>query len=143
MKLEQLSIFLENKAGRMAEVTKVLADAGINIMALALADTSDFGILRLVVSDTERAAELLKSAGFTVSRTVVVGVQMSDVPGGLNGILQALASHNINIEYMYPFVRCGRRHATMIFRLKKADEAIAFLRQQGIPLLDAAAINGC
>ena len=142
MKVEQLSIFLENKPGRMAEVTKVLADAGINIRALSLADTSDFGILRLIVNDTERAADLLKNSGFTVSRTKVVAVQVSDVPGGLNGILQTLSVHGINVEYMYAFVQCGGQNATMIFRFDKTDEAIDFLTKEGIPVLAAADING-
>ena len=84
MKVEQLSIFLENKAGRLAQVTKTLAEAGINIRALSLADTSDFGILRLIVNDTEKAINIMKEAGFTVGRTAVVAVEVDDKPGGLN-----------------------------------------------------------
>lgn len=97
MKVEQLSIFLENKAGRLAQVTKTLAEAGINIRALSLADTSDFGILRLIVNDTEKAINIMKEAGFTVGRTAVVAVEVDDKPGGLNNILEALSGQNVKI----------------------------------------------
>ena len=100
MKVDQLSIFLENRAGRLAEVTRILSETGVNIRALSLADTSDFGILRLIVSDFEKAKDALKAGGFTVGRTTVVAVEVPDHPGGLHGILEMLRSAGINVEYM-------------------------------------------
>ena len=127
MKVEQLSIFLENKAGRLAQVTKTLAEAGINIRALSLADTSDFGILRLIVNDTEKAINIMKEAG---------------LPGGLNNILEALSGQNVNVEYMYAFVQEGGGSATMIFRFDRIDQAIEVLKAKNIPIIPADRING-
>ena len=126
MKVEQLSIFLENKAGRLAQVTKTLAEAGINIRALSLADTSDFGILRLIVNDTEKAINIMKEAGFTVGRTAVVAVEVDDKPGGLNNILEALSGQNVNVEYMYAFA--ATKAAVIIFRFDAPDVAIEKLK---------------
>ena len=105
MIVEQISIFLENKAGRLVEVTRALAEAHINIRALSLADTSDFGILRVIVDDTEKAKMVLKERGLTVGRTNVVAVEVNDQPGGLDHILEVLSEKNINVEYMYAFVQ--------------------------------------
>ena len=134
MKVEQLSIFLENKAGRLAQVTKTLAEAGINIRALSLADTSDFGILRLIVNDTEKAINIMKEA--------VVAVEVDDKPGGLNNILEALSGQNVNVEYMYAFVQEGGGSATMIFRFDRIDQAIEVLKAKNIPIIPADRING-
>ena len=112
MKVEQLSIFLENKAGRLAQVTKTLAEAGINIRALSLADTSDFA------------------------------VEVDDKPGGLNNILEALSGQNVNVEYMYAFVQEGGGSATMIFRFDRIDQAIEVLKAKNIPIIPADRING-
>ena len=142
MKVEQLSIFLENKTGRLAEVTKALAGHNINIRALSLADTSDFGILRLIVDRTEEAKILLKETGFTVGRTHVVAVKVQDTPGGLHHVLTILAKHTINVEYMYAFVQRGGSHATMIFRFDRIEQAIEALMANNIPILDAGEING-
>lgn len=142
MKVEQLSIFLENKAGRLAEVTKTLKDANINIRALSLADTSDFGILRLIVDDTARAEAILKEAGFTVGRTAVVAVVVDDNPGGLHTILEILSEYAVNVEYMYAFVQKKGGSATLIFRFDRIDQAIEALKAKGIPIITADKING-
>jgi len=135
MHVEQISIFIENKFGRLAEVTRILGDAGINIRTLSLADTSDFGILRLIVNDTEKAKSVLKERGFTVSKTEVVAVEIPDRPGGLADILQALDADGINVEYMYAFVeRCGE-NAVMIFRFDETQKAIATLAARGFNVL--------
>ena len=105
MKTEQLSVFLENRAGRLAEVTHTLGEAGINIRALSLADTSDFGILRMIVCDHEKAKVVLKEKGFTLGRTSVVAVEVPDTPGGLDSVLQTVSKNGINVEYMYAFVQ--------------------------------------
>jgi hypothetical protein len=100
MKAEQISVFLENKSGRLAEVTDVLARAGINIRTLSLADRADFGILRLIVNDLEKAKQVLKDRGFTVGSTEVLAVEVPDRPGGMAGILDVLRDGSINVEYM-------------------------------------------
>ena len=100
MRVEQLAVFLENKAGRLAEVTEILEATGINIRALSLADTSDFGVLRMIVDDTVSAGEALKNGGFTVAVINVVAVEVSDQPGGLHQILKLMATSGVNVEYM-------------------------------------------
>ena len=135
MKVEQLSIFLENKAGRLAEVTHALNAARINIRALSLADTSEFGILRLIVDDHEKAKAVLKEQGFTVGRTSVVAVQVEDRPGGLDSILQLLSDKGINVEYMYAFVQAGSESATLILRFDKTDQALDVLAEKKIPII--------
>jgi hypothetical protein len=135
MKVEQISIFLENKSGRLAEVTDILARNDINIRALSLADTADFGIFRLIVNDPARATALLKEGGFTVGRNEVVAVVVPDRPGGLAGILGTLQGKGINVEYMYAFVQKSEGNAVLIFRFDNADKAIEVLRQSGVSIL--------
>jgi hypothetical protein len=138
MKVEQISIFIENKSGRLAEITRVLGEAGINIRALSLADTSDFGILRLIVNDGAKATAVLKENGFTVSKTEVVAVEVPDRPGGLAAILQTLDLEAINVEYMYAFVeRCGG-NAVIIFRFDETDKAIATLKAHNFNMLEGS-----
>jgi len=136
MKVEQISIFIENKSGRLAEITRILGDAGINIRALSLADTSDFGILRLIVNDVDNAKAVLKEKGFTVNKTEVIAVEVPDQPGGLSAILQTLDADQINVEYMYAFVeRCGG-NAVIIFRFDETDRAIAALMKSNVNILE-------
>jgi len=135
MKVEQISILLENRAGRLTDVTKVLSEAGVNIRALSLADTSDFGILRLIVTDHERAKKVLKENGFTVGRTSVVAVEVDDRPGGLHHILELLSNSRINVEYMYAFVQQSGKNAVLIFRFDRTDQAIEILQQNGIKII--------
>lgn len=138
MKVEQISIFIENKSGRLAEITRVLGEADINIRALSLADTSDFGILRLIVNDGQKASSVLKEKGFTVNMTEVVAVEVPDRPGGLSAILQTLDREAINVEYMYAFVeRCGG-NAVIIFRFDETDKAIAVLKSQNFNILEGS-----
>ncbi len=142
MKVEQISIFIENKSGRLAEVAAVLGEAGVNIRALSLADTSDFGILRLIVNDRNLAMETLKNKGFTVSKTEVVAVEVPDQPGGLSSILQVLDNESINVEYMYAFVeRCGD-NAVIIFRFDETEKAIAVLGAKGFNMLQGERLYG-
>lgn len=137
MKVKQLSIFLENQSGRLAEVTGALGDAGINIRALSLADTSGFGILRLIVNDIEKARDVLHRKGFTVRETDVIAVEVPDKPGGLAGVLSALAREGINIEYMYAFVEKSSEDAIVIFRIENIEEGINALKAHGINVLSA------
>ena len=135
MKAEQISIFLENRAGRLEEVTRVLAEADISIRALSLADTSDFGILRLIVSDHEKAKKALKEGGFTVGRNSVVAVEVPDKPGGLHSILSLLCQNGINVEYMYAFVQQTKHSAVIIFRFDRTDQAIEVLTKNNIRII--------
>ena len=135
MNVEQISIFLENKSGRLAEVTSVLSEAGINIRALYLADTSDFGILRLIVNDAEKARQILKDHGFTVEKTKVVAIEVQDRPGGLSKILNTMKTEGINVEYMYAFVEKSGENAIVIFRFDEFEKSVDTLRQAGIRIL--------
>ena len=135
MKVEQLAVFLENKSGRLAAITKILSDNGINIRALSVADTADFGILRIIVDQTDKAKQVLKDAGFTVGMTDVVAVEVADRPGGLADVLAVLTQMEINVEYMYAFVEKSSQNAVIIFRFDDADTAIEVLQNAGIRIL--------
>ncbi|HEU20409.1 MAG TPA: ACT domain-containing protein [Deltaproteobacteria bacterium] len=135
MKVEQISIFLENKPGSLVDVTRVLRDANINIRALSLADTSDFGILRLIVNDIDTAEKALQSGGFTVRRTAVVAVEVPDRPGGLHSIVEIVSKNGINVEYTYAFVDRSGDNALIIFRFDRTDEAIDVLVKNGFTVL--------
>jgi hypothetical protein len=141
MKVEQISIFVENKSGRLAEVTAILAKSGINIRALSLADTADFGILRLIVNDTEKTVTLLKDNGFTIGRNEVVAVQIPDRPGGLAGILSALQGKGINVEYMYAFTQKSEGNAVLIFRFDEIDKAVDSLQKTGVRILSGEEVQ--
>ncbi len=140
MRVEQISVFLENKAGRLAEVTRILSEAGVNIRALSLADTSDFGILRLIVNDNEKAKEALKANGFTVGKTDVVAVEVEDRPGGLHKILDILRKAGINVEYMYAFVQQSGNNAVIIFRFDNLDEAVRVLTENGVTVINGSRV---
>ena len=135
MRVEQISVFLENKAGRLAEVTRVLSEANVNIRALSLADTSDFGILRLIVNDNDKAKSTLKEHGFTVGKTDVVAVEVEDRPGGLALILDILSKRQINVEYMYAFVQHSGKDAVMIFRFDDIEAAVKLLQENNVKVL--------
>ena len=142
MKVEQISIFLENKPGTLESATRTLRDANINIRALSLADTSDFGVLRLIVNDVEKAKKVLQDAGFTVGRTSVVAVEVPDRPGGLHGILEVVTKSGINVEYLYAFVERSGENAVMIFRFDAPDKAIEALKQNGLTVLPGSKLYG-
>ncbi len=135
MTAKQVSIFLENRAGRLADVTTLLGENGVNIRALSLADTADFGILRLIVNDPDKAVALLKKAGLTVRETDVVAAEVPDRPGGLAGLLRLLGAENINVEYMYAFVRSPAESAIMIFRFDDPARALEVLQRSGVRIL--------
>ncbi len=135
MKVKQISIFLENKSGRLAQVTKVLGENGINIRALSIADTTDFGILRLIVNDPDKAYQVLKQDGFTLSATDVIAVEVTDRPGGLAGVLQILDQAKINIEYLYAFLQKSSAAALVVFRVEQLEEAIKTLQESGTRIL--------
>ncbi len=141
MQLEQIAIFLENKAGRLAEITQILAEHGINIRAMSLADTADFGILRLIVNDTDRACQVLRDAGFTVGRTEVVVVAVPDRPGGLASVLNTLTEAELNVEYMYAFSQKSGDTGLLIFRIEDLDRARSVLQAAGHRLLSGEEVS--
>lgn len=142
MQAEQISIFVENKAGRLAEVARILAEADINIRALSLADTSDFGVLRLIVNDTAKGRDVLREMGFTVRRTQVAAVEVTDKPGGLLTVLDMLNEAGVNIEYMYAYAHPPGGNAVMIFRFDDMDKALDILQKGGVRILDGSELAG-
>ena len=137
MSIKQISVFVENKPGSLYALTAVLAQGQIDMRALSLAETKDFGIVRLIVNDVYKTTTLLKDAGYVHSLTPVVGVAIPDVPGGLNRVLQVLTDAKVNVEYMYAFLG-GKdvEHAYMIFRVEDEKAAEAALASRGIQVLD-------
>jgi hypothetical protein len=136
VKVKQISVFLENEAGRLADVTRSLGRNAINIRALSIADTSDFGILRLIVDKPEEAVSVLKDQGFMVSETEVIAVDIPDRPGGLADVLEILGREGINIEYLYAFIGSVSEKALVIFRVENCEEAMKILRENNIHVLD-------
>ena len=136
MKVEQISVFLENKSGRIAEVTGILADADVNIRALSIADTSDFGVLRLSVDDNQKAEEALKKQNITVGKTFVVAVEVEDKPGGLHRIMDILVKANLNVEYMYSFIKPNTKDAVMIFRFEQLDKAVTIFKENNVNVVE-------
>ncbi|NLT94619.1 MAG: ACT domain-containing protein [Clostridia bacterium] len=135
MVMRQLSVFLENVPGRLRAVTSILASYAINIRALTLADTTDFGILRLIVDDPDKATQILKERNFAVKISDVIAVEMEDTPGGLDKVLEILEKGNINIEYSYAFMGSKPKKALVIFRVDKFSEAIQYLEKGGVKLI--------
>lgn len=136
MKIKQLSVFLENRSGQLSQACATLADAGCNIVALSLADTNEFGILRLIVEDYTRAEEVLAAAGNVVNLTEVVAIEVPDHPGGLAVILDIIDHENINIEFMYAFTFHRQTTGVIVFRFENPDLAIETLRSRGVNLID-------
>ncbi|HNW93407.1 MAG TPA: ACT domain-containing protein [bacterium] len=137
MKVKQISIFLENKQGRLLEAVETLGAAGINIRALSIADTADFGILRLIVPEPDRAKQVLEKARFTVKETEVIAVLVSDRPGGLAAVLRAMSTAGINVEYIYAFVEKSAKHAVVVMRTENIAAGVKALAAASIPVLTA------
>lgn len=137
MSLKQISVFVENKPGKMQHLTEVLAQNNVDMRALSLAETSDFGIVRIIVDDVYAASTILKEEGFIHSVTKVLGVSIPDEPGGLNKVLEVLTEARINVEYMYAFLG-GKDvdHAYMIFKVEDRKAAVSALAAKGIRCVD-------
>ena len=142
MIIKQISVFVENKAGRLAEITEAIAAAGIDIRALSIADTTDFGILRLIVDKPEAAALSLKEAGLTVSITNVIAVGIDDTPGSFSVPMRILADAGIDVEYMYAFISRDTQKAYVILRVADNDVAAKALLDKGVTLLDENGFYG-
>ncbi len=135
MKLTQISIFLENRQGRLFEVCSLLGKKNINIRALTIAETPEFGILRIVVDKPQQAVSALKEKGFIAKLTDIVAVEVEDTPGGLAGILKVIYENEINVEYMYAFVEKASSNALLVFRFDDPDKAITILKKNKINIV--------
>jgi hypothetical protein len=133
--IKQISLFAENKPGRLANVTNKLKSAGINIRAFTIAESGDFGIIRMVVDNSDYAYNVLHNAGFTVSETSVLGIEMEDVPGSMSRIAEVFGKAKINLDYAYAFVTRAQK-ALLIVRVNDIEKAIKTLEDDNIPLID-------
>jgi hypothetical protein len=140
MKIKQISLFLENKPGHLNAICRTLADAGINIVTLSLADTQQFGIVRLIVEEWQKAKEILEAAGYVVNVREVVAAAVADRPGGMTEILDIIGKASVNIEYMYAFTFRHGKEAVLVFRFDNPDRAIEALTAAGRDVLDAVAL---
>ena len=141
MTVHQLSVFIENTYGRLCAIIKTLADNSIDIRALSMADTTDYGVLRMMVDDPEKAVDVLRNAGFTASTTEVIGVSISDRPGGLYATLDTLAQSGISVEYMYAFTEAEPGFAYVVLRIEDTEKAEQILTVQGIQILDTSVLT--
>jgi hypothetical protein len=141
MKLTQISLFLENRKGRLAEVCSVLGRDKVNIRALTIAETDEFGVLRMVVDQPDKALATLRAGGFVASVTHIVALEVDDRPGGLAAVLRVLTEAGLNIEYMYGFVEKKTDRALMVFRFDDPDKALEVLRKNGINVVGQAEVQ--
>ncbi len=142
MKIKQLSIFIENTTGRLYEICALLGSKNINIRALTIAESPEFGIVRLVVDKTDEAVSLLKSHSIITKVAEIVALEVSDKPGGLSDALKVLNDNNINIEYMYGFVEKATDNALMVFKFEDTDKAINILQKNNIKIVTAQEVKG-
>ena len=140
--LRQISVFLDNKKGRLAIATKLLGDRGIDLVALSIADTTDFGIMRCLVDRPDEAIAVLSENGFTASTTEVLAVQVPDVPGGLAHVLQIIDDAGINVEYLYSFVRSPNDNALILFRVDDTEKCQKLFAENGIVTLTDEQVYG-
>lgn len=141
MSLKQLTIFVENKKGALVDITKTLADNEVNLRALSIADTQDFGILRLIVNDNDTATKALSDAGYLIKTTDVVGVKIGDQPGKLSKALDVLDKADINMEYLYAFMARTEKHAYVVLRVADNAQAEKVLEDAGFHMITDADIN--
>jgi len=142
MKITQLSVFLENKKGRLYGAVQALGEAGIDIKALTIAESEEFGVLRMVVDKPDEGLKFLKEKGFVASITDIVAVEVSDQPGGLAVVLKIINDNDINLEYMYAFVEKSADNAIVVFRFEDSDKAISVLTKNRIRVLGKKEIQG-
>jgi hypothetical protein len=135
MTVSQIAVFLENKKGRLSEMTKVLGDAGVDLVALTIADTKEFGIVRFITRDNEKVLRVLKENGYTATKTQLLGVEVSDVPGGLHSVLRILGDNGVEIEYLYSFARTNENKAVILFKVDAIQKAVEALKAGGINLI--------
>ena len=132
MSIHQISVFMENRAGELAEITGILAENHINLRALSVAETQDYGVLRVIVDDAARATAVLQERGFVFSMTPVTAVQVPDRAGGLAPVLRLLADHHIDIAYMYSLFTHIGENAYMVFRVEEEERFVRIMQENGI-----------
>jgi len=142
MLVKQISVFLENKSGRLAEVTKTLSENKIDIRALYIADTTEYGVLRMIVDKPDDALRILAGSGFTVSSTSVIAITIADVPGTLDNALEVLSENKISVEYLYAFVGRASSDAVVVIRVENPDMAVEALTKAGIRIVKAKEVYG-
>ena len=130
MLVNQIAVFLENRTGRLLSLSKALSDSGIDLVSLNIADTSDFGIVRMITSDNEKAAKALKEAGFVVKQTELVSIEVDDTPGGLTKVLEALGNSDIDIEYLYSYAKSNSSKASILFKTSDIEKANKILKNK-------------
>jgi len=140
MFIHQIAVYLENREGRVRDVSKVLADAGVNILAMLVADTQEFGILRAITDDNAKAVAALKDAGFNCAETELIGFEVADKPGEMYKVLDILGRADININYLYSFTRSSKKCAVILIKVDDNKKAAEVLRAQGIGLSDGELI---
>lgn len=138
MAVKQISVFLENKSGRLLDVVRSCGEADVNIRAMCVADTSEFGVVRLIVDDPEKAHDSLKDRGFTVKETTVIAVEVDDRPGGLGEVMKPLVEQEMNIEYLYCFLEKAQSKAIVIIRVEESEQAVGALNVAGFRVIPAA-----
>ena len=141
MLVKQMSVFVENATGRLADLTRILAENNIDIKGSTIADTVDFGILRCIVANPEEATRILKEHGFTASITELIAVALEDKPGGLHKVLQALADAQIGVDYIYSTIKSGEGEAVIMMKVEDSDKAIEILASKGVKLVGMDAIR--
>ena len=132
MALKQISVFLENKTGRLADVSALISGAGINFRAISIADTADFGILRMIVDKPDDALKLLEKNGFTARENLVLGVEVEDHPGGMAGVMKLFDENKVNIEYLYSSLESGTENAVIIFKVEDVKYGIKILEKYNV-----------
>lgn len=142
MKITQISVFLENRKGRLFEICSLLGQAGVNIRALTIAETESFGVLRMVVDKPAAAIDLFRKNNVTANQTEVVAVEVPDTPGGLAQVLGTLRDNNVNVEYMYGFVEKHSEKALLVFRFDNPEQTQVVLAKSGLSVVDEKGIQG-
>jgi hypothetical protein len=137
MTIDQISVFVENEAGKLAAVTKTLSDAGVDLRAMSIADTRDFGILRIIVDDTDKAISALKDADYVTLTSKVIAAKIEDRPGGLASVLSDLSDADVSLEYLYAFVSRHEGNAYVVLRVEDTDDAVAALNEKDVQLVSA------
>ncbi len=133
--VKQISVFLENSRGKLAHITETLGQAGVDLYSLSIADTASFGILRIVVNDTDRALKVLRDEGYAVNVADLIAIAVPDAPGGLAHALRPLSDAGVGVEYLYSYVRKSSQSALILFKSDNVTQAVAVLEGAGIPLL--------
>lgn len=142
MLVKQVSVFLENKPGRLADITRLLGENGIDISALSLADTTNFGILRIIVNDPDRAVRIIRENGFTVKTTEVLAVEVEDKPGGLAEVLKILEEQKVSIEYAYSFVKRNEDKAYVLLKVEQPEKVVELLKDTDLRVLTDEEVYG-